>query len=286
MKAKIPGIGPMGTAAVIIVWVSGCAADPRPIEYGNPTGYTVHTLWGDSLSTKEVTLNGVVLDPSNTDAIEASVQAMIASTQAPRTVEELGDGRAADLHIDFTAAARPLPAHFYGGDMQWYSKYFLRLPSYRALVRHIRVDRLRFPAGLERGQYDRTATTSPADDLGDENFRLTGEDVANYIDLCREMNIAAEPQINLYVDNPSMWHDMVDQIVTDLGYDLQFLSAGNEPDLFGPRSPWSLFCATTIDEALATYADRYLRDYQAIAAVKPGLTVSSAIGRSMCRNRP
>jgi hypothetical protein len=262
----------MAVCAFAVLTASCGGSDPSAItKWGNPEGYTVHWLSGAALDSKEAAINGVSVEPATIDTIDASIASLVASVHAPTTVAEVGEGVQPDLTVDFRTAS-PLPPHFYGGDMQWHSKYFLDLPNYRALVRNIRIDRLRFPAGLERGTYDRTGATAPTDDLGNERFRLTGQDVASYIDFCRQLNIAAEPQVNLAVYDPTMWKDMVDQIVNELGYDLKFISAGNEPDINNSRSPWSLYDATTLDQVLANYATRYRGYQQAIATVKLGVT--------------
>jgi hypothetical protein len=144
---------------------------------------------------------------------------------------------------------------------------------------------LRFSAGQERVRYDgkdSVAGTPETDTLKittDQpyEFRLSGEDVANYVALCRDLGIAAQPEINLTNDDPAMWADLVRQIVNDLGYDLQYLSIGNEPDNDSANGNWPYLGATgaTVHErsanALAHYVQRYRAYRQAIDAVKPGL---------------
>ncbi len=243
------------------------------LAYGNPPGYRVHCLSGDSLSSTIATINGLSLDVSSPDAIDASVRAILESTNAPRTVAET-PGATTDLTVDFTAPSAPLPELFYGMNLQWKSKYFLTHPTFRALVRNIRLDMLRFPGGQERVRYDKSARTSPSDELGRDQpyqYVLTGEDVANYVDFCRELGIRAEPEVDLYLDDPPMWAGLVDQIVNELGYDLQYVSAGNEPEVNNDSS-WTYLQATSKGEAIASYMARYLRYHAAIEKVKPGLT--------------
>jgi hypothetical protein len=265
----------MRSAPVIATFAAGlavgCPSTGEHMVYGNPDGYEVHHLGGDSLAAEQVTLNGVALDTSSPEAVDRSVRTMIDATRAPRTVEELPASDSADLQVDFTSS-HPVPPHFYGGNIQWHSKFYFDLPLYRTLLRHIRIDRMRFPAGLERGQYERYATPSAADDLGDERFRLTGQDVESFISLCKENGIAAEPQVNTAEEHPEMWADMIDQIVNELGYDLKFVAVGNEADIDTSRSPWSLYGATTLEGALQSYTDRYLEYRKAIDEVKSGLT--------------
>jgi hypothetical protein len=260
--------------AIALAMASACSsssddAAPR----GNPPGYRVHRLSADSLTAKQVTVNGLSLDTSSASAIEASASAIVASSDAQATVAEV-PGAAPNLTVDFTAPSRRVPELFYGLNLQWNSKYFLTMRSYRELVRQIHVDILRFPGGQERVRFDRRARTSPNDRLGMDKpyqFDLTGEDVQNYIDLCRELGIAAEPEVNLYVDDPAMWADLIDQIVNELGYDLKYVSVGNEPEV-NAYSNWTYLGATNASEAIASYMARYLRYHAVIEKVRPGLT--------------
>ena len=274
--------------ALALVITAGCAGSPShpppPTGGENPDGYAVHVLTGDSLGAAAVTINGLGIDVSSVDAIDRSVQGIIASGHAPRTVEEV-TGQAPDLAVDFTAAATPVPATFHGADLQWRSKFFLRNPRWRALVAHMKLGLLRFPGGQERVRYDgkdSVAGTPGSDTLvvtADQpyEYRLSGEDVASYIALCRDLGIEAEPEVNVTVDDPAMWAGMITQIVGDLGYDLKYLSVGNEPDINSPNGNWPYLGAdgTTDDDrranALAHYAARYVAYRQAIDAVKPGL---------------
>jgi hypothetical protein len=273
--------------ALAVVLVAGCSsAHPRgsPPAAGNPAGYAVHVLTGDSLGAADVAINGLTIDVSTVDAIEASVRAIVNDDHAPPTVEEI-TGVPPDLAVDFTGAATPVPPTFHGANLQWRSKFFLRDPRWRALVGHMKLGILRFPGGQERVRYDGKASvagTPETDTLkvtADQpfEFRLSGEDVASYVALCRDLGIAAEPEINLTNDDPAMWADLVHQIVNDLGYDLQYLSIGNEPDIKSPNGNWPYLGAdgATDNErranALAHYAQRYQAYRRAIDAVKPGL---------------
>jgi hypothetical protein len=268
---------------------AGCAGSPAhvPVPTGgdNPDGYAVHVLSGESLTAAEAAINGRAIDVSSTEAIEASVQGIIDDAHAPLTVEEV-TGQSPDLAVDFTGPATPVPATFHGANLQWRSKFFLQNPRWKALVGHMKLGLLRFPGGQERVRYDGKATTSglPETDtlkVTDDQpyeFRISGEDVASYIALCRDLGIAADPEINVTVDNPAMWADMIRQIVGDLGYDLKYVSVGNEPDINSGNGNWPHLGATGANDderranALAHYAERYLSYRQAIDAVKPGLT--------------
>lgn len=270
------------------------APDAPPARFGNPDGYTVHTLDAPGLCSGDVTLNGVAVDTSGPEAIDASIRAMVASTRAPTTVE-VAPGARPDLTIDFRAA-RPLPPRFYAADLQWWSKYFLTLPSYRALVRNIRIDMLRFPGGQERVEYLRGVATQPPwhDQLGMDQpyqFILTSEDVANFIGLCRELRIEPELEFNLYnsagdtlgqhPDAKSMWADLVDQVVNELGYDVRYLSASNEPEVNNFQN-WNYLTtpdgspSTSAAEAIQSYMRRFVEWRAAIEAVHPGVTYALA----------
>lgn len=271
-------------AALFLVGCSSSSPDPGPSGgNGNPDGYMVHCLTGDSLSAKTVTINGISLDTSSAAAIDASVQAIRDSNFALKTVQET-NGLVPDLNIDFTAKAPLVPSTFHGADLQWRSKYFLTNPDWRALVKHIRLDLLRFPGGQERVRYDPslatgtpdqdTLTVSPSQPY---ELRITGEDMANYIQLCKDFGINAEPEVNLTISDPNMWKQMAAQIVENLGYDLKYISAGNEPDIDSPNGNWPYLGATRGDLstrpiALATYTQNYRDCQAALSTVKSDLT--------------
>jgi hypothetical protein len=275
---------------------AGCSASPdtSPANYGNPNGYTVHTLTSDGLCSKLAAINGISVDTSDASTIDASIQAMIASTNAPTAVAEVA-AATPDVSADFTHAT-PLSSTFYGFNLQWRSKYFLKMENYRALVRNMRLDILRFPGGQERVEYLRNQATkpSPGDELGmaqPYQFVLTSEDVANYIDFCNQTKINAEVEINLYNlapdtlfqhhDGPSMAADMIDQIVNELGYDLHYISAGNEPEA-NTSSNWSYFTntdgmpVTNVAEAIESYMRRFLQYRTVLEQVHPGMTYTLA----------
>jgi hypothetical protein len=258
---------------------------PGPVEVGNPPAYRVHSLSGASLSAKTATVNGIGMDTTNVESIEASVRSMLDSAaQAPRSVEEVS-GQAADVSVDFTAPSTPVPATFFGADIQWRSKFFLSNPRWRALVAHTKLDILRFPGGQERVRYDRHLPSgTPASDTLEVGptqpyeFRITGEDVAAFVRLCTELGIEAEPEVNLANDDPAMWKGMVEQIVGELKYDLRWVSVGNEPDIKSPNGNWPFYGVgggnsdANREAALDAYRTRYLAYHAAISQAKPGLT--------------
>jgi hypothetical protein len=226
------------------------------------------------------------VDTASVEAIDASVDAMRAATSAWSTVEEV-TGLSPDLAVDFTGPATPVPSTFRGADLQWRSKFFLQNPRWKALVKHLGLGLLRFPGGQERVRYDGKDSVSgtPASDTlvvdgtaQPYEYRLSGEDVAAYVALCADLGIAAEPEVNLTVNDPDQARALVSQIVDDLGYDLQYVSVGNEPDVKSPNGNWPYLDATgSTDEeqrasAIAHYAARYLAYRAAIDGVKPGLT--------------
>ncbi len=262
-----------------------CASLPpppsAPVARGNPAGYRVHQLTGASLSARDAEVNGRRVDTTSVESIEASIQAILDSAaDAPRTVEEVA-GQKPEVTVDFTAPARAVPPVFHGADLQWRSKYFLENPRWLALVGHMKLGILRFPGGQERVRYDRSARrgTVEQDTLvvtKDQpyEFRITGEDVAAFIRFCQAHGIEAEPELNLTVDDPAMWKDLVDQIVHELKYDLKYVSVGNEADVRSPNGNWPYLGAGDGDrrKALASYVDRYLRYHAAISPLVPQAT--------------
>jgi hypothetical protein len=282
------------TLALTTLLAAACSGsqpdDPAPAgEDANPEGLAVHVLTGDSLSAGDVAINDRSIDTSSVEAIDSSVAAIVDDRRAPRTVEEV-EGVPADLSVDFTGPATAVPDTFHGADIQWRSKFFFDNPRWRALVRHMKLGLLRFPGGQERVRYDgpdsrsgtpESDTLVVADDQPYE-YRISGDDVAGFIELAEELGSQAHPEINVTVDDPQMAADMMTQIVDDLGYDLRSVSVGNEPDIDSPNGNWPHLGAVgdTDQErrasALASYARRYLAYRAAIDAVKPGLTYSLA----------
>jgi hypothetical protein len=271
-------------AAIAMLLAIGCSGAQRTADGKNPNGYTVHVLTGDSLAASAVAINGRSIDTSTVATIDASVQGILDSGPSLRTVEEVTSA-APDLSVDFTGAATAVPPTFHGANLQWRSKFFLRDPRWKALVAHMKLDLLRFPGGQERVRYDGAQSVSGTPDTdtlrvtADQpyEFRVSGEDVAAYISLCRELGIAAEPELDLTVDDPAMWTDLVRQIVDGLGYDLKYVSVGNEPDINSVNGNWPYLGAdgSTDGErranALAHYAARYLAYRRSVAGVKPDL---------------
>jgi hypothetical protein len=276
----------LALTAAALACSSGPGTSAPPIPHGNPAGYTVHVLTGDSLSARAVTVNGLAIDTASVAAIDGSVAAILAEADAPTTVEEV-TGLAPDVTVDFTGDATPVPATFRGANLQWRSKFFLGNPRWKALVKHLGLGLLRFPSGQERVRYDGagTASGSPETDTLIVNgttqpyeLRLSGEDVRNYIALCKDLGIAAEPEVNLTVDDPPQAAAFIRQIVETEQYDLRYVSVGNEPDVKSPNGNWAYLDATGATDdarraaALAHYAARYVAYRQAIDTVKPGLT--------------
>jgi hypothetical protein len=270
--------------------VSSSAKKTEPIPHGNPAGFTVHVLTGDSLSAQAVTVNGRTIDTATVESIDASVEQLVAETDAPTTVAEV-TGVAPQLTVDFTAAATPVPTTFRGADLQWRSKFFLGNPRWKALVKHLGLGLLRFPGGQERVRYDKDADSTTPD--GDTlvvsesqpyEFRMGRDDITNYIALCKDLGIAAEPEIDITIDDVAQAKAMISQIVDHEGYDLKYVSVGNEPDVHAARdgSPdgnWPYLGVTHLTddalgrpEALAHYTARYLAYRAAIDEVQPGLT--------------
>jgi hypothetical protein len=271
-------------AAIAMSLVAGCSG-AQPIPGGKTASrYTVHLLDGESLTASAVTINGRSIDTTSVEAIEATVQRILDSAPAVRTVEEVA-GQAPDLAVDFTGAATAVPATFHGANLQWRSKFFLRNARWRALVAHMKLGVLRFPGGQERVRYDgpQSKSGTPETDAltvtADQpyEFRISGEDIASYIALCRDAGIAAEPQVNLTVDDPAMWTQLVRQITADLGYDLKYVSVGNEPDINSTNGNWPHLGAEGASDdqrrasALAHYTERYRSYRRSIADVKPDL---------------
>lgn len=249
------------------------AGDYGITETGNPTNFSVYQLNGNNLMDKNVKMNNLAIDTADSATIDASVLNILNSTCSNRIVSET-EGTYFDFSADFTAPTRTVSSLFYGMDLQWKSKYFLTMPVYQALLKHIKIDVLRFPGGQERVKYDRTAKTSVNDELGMNNayqFLLTGEDVSNYISLCTNLSINAELQVNTYIDDPDMWSNMIDQVVSGLGYDLKYISVGNEPEV-NNMSNWFYYNASSTKQAFSNYMERYQRYATAIDAVHPGIT--------------
>jgi hypothetical protein len=257
---------------LITLIISSCAIENsrNPDTYGNPDNYKIYLLTGDSLDTKNVAVNGLTIDTSTIDSIDSSVQGIIDSTCKPNVVNEISDG-SADYTIDYTQPANTVSDLYYGLDMQIESKQFLTMPKYKELVKNIKVNIIRFPGGQERVKYDKNASPDAVWKLGnsqDYQYLLTGTDVANFINLCKDLNVSAEPEVNIYNNDPIMAANFISQIFNDLGYDLKYISTGNEPDV-NANSSWQYLEASNVNDALDHYMTRYKAYYDAIKAVKP-----------------
>ena len=239
------------------------------------TAGKIWVLNGASINANSATINDKTIDTSSLDTIVSSVAGILASNSALNLLSEDPANSSTDTRIDFTVPGKAVSSLFYGQNLQWQSKYFLSMAKYRALVGQIRVDTLRFPGGQERGQFDASASSSASDDLGlysPYQYRLTGEDVRNYIALCREHGIEAQIEVNMTNDDPAMAARLVDYVVNTLKYDLKYVSMGNEPEI-NSFEAWKYWGATTRDEAFASYLSRYQSYATAIRAVKPELTL-------------
>ncbi len=247
--------------------------DDQLVHNGNPNNYNVYILTGDSLSNESVTVNNLAVDTSTVGSISASVQNILNSKNTLTVVSETYSP-SPDYVIDYTAPAKQVSDIYYGVNIQIDSHRFFALPKYKELIRNIKVDIARFPGGQERVRYDRNDPSSDNDSFGmydPYQYKMTGGDVSNYIALCRELNIQAEPEVNLYNDNVDMESNMIDQIVNELGYDLKYISAGNEPEN-NIYSNWYFFQGDTGEQVLSNYIIRYTNYCRAIRAVKPGVS--------------
>lgn len=239
----------------------------------HPTNYSAYVLTGSNLLATTAYVNGITIDTVSVDSISNSVASILNSGDSNGIVAEV-DSKNVDYTIDYTAAGKPVLELFYGADIQIASKAFLAIPEYIELIRNIKVDIIRFPGGGGRVRYERDPSNITENDYGNYKpyrFYMTGLDVANYISLCRNLGIQAEPEINLYVDNVAMASNMADQIVNELGYDLKYISGGNEPDA-NDYSNWTFMNATNLEQSYSNYVDRFNRYIGALRTIKPGLT--------------
>ena len=90
--------------------------------------------------------------------------------------------------------------------------------------------------------------------------------------MCRQLGIEAQIEVNMYDDDPEMARSLVDYVVNTLGYDLKYVSMGNEPEVNNANS-WTYMQATTTDQALASYLSRYQSYAKAIRSVKSDITL-------------
>jgi hypothetical protein len=244
------------------------------LESPSAKGARTFVFSGTDLDAKKATVNGLCVDTSSVQAIDLSVSAIFSSNYTSGTVIAESSAASADYTIDYTVSGTKVSDIYYGVNIQIASKKFLTMPKYRELVRHLKIDIARFPGGQERVKYDRYADPdSPWEfgESGEYQFLLTGDDIRNYISLCTGNGIKADPEFNLFTSDPSMWSSLADQIVNGLSYNLEYMSAGNEPDI-NTKKNWTFFKAKTRDEALDSYMSRYLENAAEIRKVKPSLT--------------
>ena len=112
-------------------------------------------------------------------------------------------------------------------------------------------------------------------------YRMSGEDVASFIDLAEELGAQAHPEINVTVDDAEMAASLVGQIVDDLGYDLRSISVGNEPDINSPNGNWTYLGAVgDTDEERRANALASYRGPQTWAAEPHGAACRRRAGRA------
>lgn len=257
---------------LIISIYSGCTAMPveEPYVIGDNPGFSTFFISAPERLSKDVSVNGLLIDSRTIQSIRSTVQA-ITQSECPYTLVRETDESDGNILIDFTAEAPLVPDTYYGFNAIINGKYFFSLPKFMELSRHLKVDMVRF--GQMRCRYDREMETSTEDFLGDDEtyqWRITGEDIENFINYCIEIGAEAEPELNLVSKDPTMWADMVDQIVNELGYDLKYISAGNEPENMG-ESDWEEMGVSDFNESLETYTQNFLDTRAAIEEIKPGI---------------
>ncbi len=267
-----------------------CSSKPEITDWAvtanNPAGIEAFVLTGPGLNAKDVTLNGLSINASTVGSISDSVNAIRRSGYPDPLAIEVSS-KSEDFTADFSTNSGKVPGLFYGINIQIASKRFLTLPKYRELIRHIKVDIARFPGGQERVFYTRNGDDIP--DLG--SFKkyqelLTGNDVSNYISLCRDLKIAAEPEINIYNYDEVMESSLIDQIVKGLGYDLKYISAGNEPNI-NAFSNWNYLDSADESGAVAAYTHRYLSYSKILRKIKPDITfVLGELGGNSAKDLP
>ena len=260
-----------------------CSQSPNPQTTESLTslqgpalsGSQTYVLSGSAINARLVTINGFSLDSSAATAVADSAASIFASDYSSGTLISSAAAGATDYTIDFSSSGTPVSNIYYGGDIQIVSKQYLANPLYKALLGNIKLDIIRFPAGQERVKYDRaadaTTTLSAEDAANGYQYLLTGTDVANYIKLCKNLDIQADPEFNLFTNDPAMWSSLADQIVNGLGYSLEYMAAGNEPDI-NPTGNWTYFQASSMTDALNTYMARYQTYATSIRKVKPDIT--------------
>lgn len=237
-------------------------------------GSRAFVLTGSAIDAVGVTINGLSLDASTVSSVSDSAVRIFASNYADGTLIASAAAGKADVTVDFSSPGTTVSDIYYGADIQIISKQFLADPLYKALLGNLKIDIIRFPAGQERVRYDRFASADTPFMLGngaEYQYLLTGADVANYIALCNDLHIQADPQFNVDTNDPAMWSSMTDQIVKGLGYDLRYMSVGNEPDI-NPTGIWTYLNADSMSTALTSYMSRYSAYSTAIRAIKPDIT--------------
>ena len=281
LRQTLSLMGVLGSMVCAAGYLQASTADASPANCSTRvvspalSAARVWVLSGERIDSNRATVNERQIDTTSVDSIARSAAAILSSRGPANILGESDSYRAADVSVDFTAPGQVVSRLFHGLNLQWQSKDFLSFAKYRALVSQIRVDTLRFPGGQERGVFDANAQSSAHDDLGRHSryqFRLTGEDVRRYIDLCREQGIEAQIEVNLTNNDPAMAAGLVDYVVNTLRYDLRYVSMGNEPeiDLFDSWKYWEAFSR---EQVFTRYLVRYQAYAQAIRSIKPDLTL-------------
>jgi len=104
---------------------------------------------------------------------------------------------------------------------------------FAALTRLLRPNLIRFPAGSTKVYWDRSGKYGWWEAPQGYEYSISPKVIDNYVRFCR--SVGAEPflQVDMYVNAPDLWADLVRYVNVERGYNVTYWSMGNEPTSVG-----------------------------------------------------
>jgi len=163
------------------------------------------------------------------------------------------------LEVDPAHPTREIGPLFFSVNLQIWSIPLLNADArFVALTRLLRPNLIRFPAGDTKVYWDRSGRYSWWKAPPGYDASISPTVIDNYIRFCR--SVGAEPfiQVDMYIDQPDLWADLVKYVNVERGYNVTYWSMGNEP------------------KSIAEYSNQFGRYVTAMKNVDPTIRFSAA----------
>jgi hypothetical protein len=102
-------------------------------------------------------------------------------------------------------------------------------PRFEALTKLLRPNLIRFPAGSDKVYWDRSGKYNWWEAPAPYQYSISPTVIDNYITFCRNVGAVPFIQVDMYVDAPALWADLVKYVNVERGYNVTYWSMGNEP---------------------------------------------------------